>query len=118
MGLIKLNNIRCYAYHGCLVEESKIGSNYRVDLMVKANLKPSAQTDNLSDTADYVHLNKIVEEEMAIRAKLLETVAQRILDRINHEMLLVDYAQVEVAKLNPPIGGDVQSVSVTMEWQR
>ncbi|OYQ47812.1 dihydroneopterin aldolase, partial [Flavobacterium cyanobacteriorum] len=68
MGIIKLQNIRTFSYHGCLVEESKIGSDYRVDLEVKADMRKSMETDALADTVDYVHLNKIVVEEMAIRS--------------------------------------------------
>lgn len=107
-----------YAYHGCLVEEGKIGSDYRVDLEVKADLKKSAKTDQLSDTVDYVHLNRIVKEEMAVRTKLLETVASSILDRILSELDLVTRAQVKVSKLNPPIGGNVEMVSVIMKRKR
>ncbi len=118
MGIIKINNIRVYAYHGCLVEEGKIGSDYRVDLEVKADLKKSAKTDQLSDTVDYVHLNRIVKEEMAVRTKLLETVASSILDRILSELELVSGAQVKVSKLNPPIGGNVEMVSVIMKRKR
>ena len=118
MGTIKISNIRVYAYHGCLVEEGKIGSDYRVDLTVKANLKPSAKSDHLADTVDYVHLNKIVKEEMAVRTKLLETVAKLILDRILLEIPLVDKAKIKVSKLNPPIGGNVEMVSIIMEQSR
>ena len=118
MGTIKISNIKVYAYHGCLVEEGKIGSDYRVDLTVKANLKPSAKSDDLSDTVDYVHLNKIVKEEMAVRTKLLETVAKLILDRILLEIPLVDKAEIKVSKLNPPIGGNVEMVSIIMEQKR
>ncbi len=118
MGIIKIKNIRVYAYHGCLVEEGKIGSDYRVDLEVKADLKKSAQTDHLSDTVDYVHLNRIVKEEMAVRTKLLETVASSILDRILEELALVTWARVSVSKLNPPIGGNVEMVSVIMKRKR
>ncbi len=118
MGIIKIKNIRVYAYHGCLVEEGKIGSDYRVDLEVKANLKKSAKTDHLTDTVDYVHLNRIVKEEMAVRTKLLETVASTILDRILVELELVSWARVKVSKLNPPIGGNVNMVSVIMKRKR
>ena len=100
------------------MEEGKIGSEYRVDLSVKANLKTSAKTDQLSDTADYVHLNKIVREEMAVRTKLLETVADLILDRILLEIPLVNKAKIKVSKLNPPIGGNVEMVSIIMERER
>ncbi len=118
LGIIKINNIRVYAYHGCLVEEGKIGSDYRVDLEVKADLKKSAETDQLSDTVDYVHLNRIVKEEMAVRTKLLETVANSILERILDELGLVTWARVKVSKLNPPIGGNVEMVSVIMKRKR
>lgn len=118
MGIIKVENIRVYAFHGCLKEETKIGSDYRVDLEVKADLKASAKTDELSDTVDYVLLNNIVKEEMQQPSKLLETVAKRILNRIFKEDLLVKKATVSVSKLNPPIGGDVEMVTIKMTERR
>ena len=118
MGSIKLKNIRVFAYHGCLVEEGKIGSDYRVDLKVKGDLSNSATSDELVDTIDYVHLNKIVKEEMAIRSKLLERVAQRINNRVLQEILMVQKVKVSVSKINPPIGGNVEMVSVTLSKSR
>lgn len=118
MGKIKLKNIRIFSYHGCLDEEGKIGSDYRVDLCVKGDLSLSAKTDALKDTIDYVHLNKIVKEEMAVRAKLLETVAERILNRVLKELDLVQKVKVEVSKINPPIGGNVAMVTVSRSKSR
>ncbi len=118
MGIIKLTNIRTFSYHGCLVEESKIGSDYSVNLTIKTNLEPSAKTDELTDTVDYVDLNRIVVEEMAIRAKLLEHVAKRIIDRVLKELQMVKKIEVEVTKLNPPIGGDVEGVTIFMKKKR
>lgn len=115
MGKIKLKNIRIYAYHGCLLEEGHIGSDYRVDLMIKTNLQPSAKSDDLHDTVDYVQLNKIVAQEMTIKAKLLEHVAKRIIDRILAELPLVKKVEVSISKINPPIDGDVAMVSIIME---
>lgn len=118
MGIIRVTNIKVYAYHGCLVEESKIGSEYSVDVSVKADLQPSAASDNLLETVDYVHVNKIVKEEMAIRSALLEHVAKRILDRIFDEILIAEEATVAVSKINPPIGGNVEMVTIEMTHQR
>ena len=115
MGTIKLKNIRTYSYHGCLIEESKIGSDYIVNLEVKTDLNKSCKTDNLSDTVDYVLLNKIVVEEMAVRANLLENVAHRIINRCLLEILSLTYINVAVSKLNPPIGGDVEAVTIELE---
>lgn len=118
MGIIKVNNIKLYAFHGCLEEEAKIGSWYRVDVEVKADLKKSSKTDNLVDTVDYVHLNAIVKKEMAIRSELLEQVAQRILDRFFKEIPMLKKAKVAVAKINPPIGGNVEEVVIVLTQKR
>ena len=118
MGIIKVNNIKLYAYHGCLEEEAKIGSAYRVDVAIKADLKKSAKTDVLAHTVDYVHLNHIVKEEMAIRSELLEAVAQRILDRFFKELPMIQKASVSVSKINPPIGGNVEEVVIILTKKR
>ena len=118
MGIIKLKNIRTYSYHGCLIEEGKIGSDYTVDLEVKTDLRKSALSDNLEDTVDYVLLNRIVEEEMAIRSQLLEHVAHRIIKRIFDEVAAISRITLAVSKLNPPIGGDVEAVTIEMEEYR
>ncbi|WP_395043371.1 dihydroneopterin aldolase [Flavobacterium sp.] len=118
MGIIKLKNIRTFSYHGCLVEESKIGSDYIVNLEIKTDLRKSSETDELKDTVDYVLLNKIVVEEMAIRSKLLEHVGHRIITRIFKEIASVSRIIVAVSKINPPIGGDVEQVTIEMEEYR
>ena len=118
MGIIKVENIRLNAFHGCLKEETKIGGEYRVDLTVKADLQISSKSDRLSETVDYVLLNRIVKEEMAIPTKLIETVAKRILTRVFLESSLVKKATVSVSKLNPPIGGEVEAVTVKMSKKR
>ena len=118
MGTIKLQNIRTFSFHGCLVEEAKIGSDYRVDLEIKTDLRKSSLSDDLKDTVDYVLLNKIVVQEMAIRSNLLEHVAQRIITRIFKEIPSVSRILLAVSKLNPPIGGDVEAVAIEMEEYR
>lgn len=118
MGSIKLKNIKIFAYHGCMDEEGRIGSDYRVDLKINSDLSLSAKTDALKDTIDYVHLNRIVKEEMAIRSKLLETVAERILNRVLKELILVQKVTVDVSKINPPIGGNVEMVTVRRSKSR
>jgi dihydroneopterin aldolase len=118
MSTIRLKNIKIYAFHGCLVEEGKIGSDYLVNLSVKADLTQAANTDKLADTVDYVHLQKIVKNEMRERSKLLEHVGQRIIDTIFNEIPLVNAVKVKVSKVNPPIGGDVEEVSVLMKSSR
>lgn len=118
MGVIKVENIKVYAFHGCLDEEARIGSDYSVDITVHADLSTSVLTDDLNDTVDYVLLNKIVVEEMALRSKLLETVGQRILDSVFKESALVNFVEVSVSKINPPIGGNVEKVTIVLSKER
>ena len=115
MGQIYLENIRTYSRHGCMKEETVIGCEYRVDLWVDADLTVASSSDDLNDTPDYVVLHQIVVEEMKVRSRLLEHVAQRIIDRIKSSVAGLEHIRVRVSKINPPIGGDVQSVSVLLE---
>ena len=118
LGKISVNTIRIYAHHGCLKEETAIGSDYTVAITVEADLENASKSDDLAHTVDYVHINHIVKQEMAIPSKLLEHVAKRILGRVFKEMEIVTAAEVAVSKLNPPIGGDVAAVTITLKENR
>lgn len=115
MGKIILNEIRVYAFHGCMEEEKRIGSDYIVNLEVETDMINPAKTDDIVDAVDYVSLNKIVKEEMSVSSKLLEHVAQRIIDRVLKQFSEVESIEVSVAKQNPPIGGDVGEVCVRLK---
>lgn len=114
MGIIKLNQIKLYANHGCLHEEELIGGTYEVDVEMHTNFQEAAENDDLTKTIDYVVVNRIVEEEMTIRSKLIEQVAWRIGKRMKIELPALEKAVVTVKKLNPPINGNVRDVSVTI----
>ncbi len=110
-----VNDIKVYAFHGCMEEEGRIGSDYIVNLEVEVDMVKPAKSDTLEDAVDYVSLNKIVKEEMLVPSKLLEHVAQRIIDRILKQFPGVVSVEVSVAKQNPPIGGDVSEVCVRLK---
>ena len=115
---IYLKNVRCYCFHGCLKEESIIGSEYLVNLWAKGALGKASLTDKIDDAIDYVFLNKVVVEEMSIPSKLLETVAERILNRVLNEDNRIQKITVSVSKICPPINGDVESVAVKLSKKR
>jgi len=115
MGKLILNEIRVYAFHGCMEEEKRIGSDYIVNLEVETDMINPAKSDDIGDAVDYVILNKIVKEEMSVRSKLLEHVAQRIIDRVLKQFSEVENVVVSVAKQNPPLGGDVGEVCVCLK---
>lgn len=113
--IIEVNQIRLYAHHGCLSEEASIGSKYTVDVYLITDFTASTESDDLSDTVDYVTINQIVNQEMAVRSKLLEQVAQRIANASKKACPAIQMIRVKISKLCPPINGDVQDVSIIIE---
>lgn len=113
--VVEVNGIKLYAFHGCLPEEEKIGGNYLIDVYLETDFSEAANTDDLTKTVDYVDINRIVKNEMAIRSKLIEHVGQRIFSGIKHEVKNIDFLRVKVIKMCPPINGDVNNVAIIIE---
>lgn len=115
MHKIEVAGINVYAFHGCLEEESKIGANYIVDVTLEIDFAEAAQTDDLTKTIDYVIVYNVVRTQMAIRSKLIEHVGQRIVNELKKEFSAVKKLTVKVSKLNPPMNGNVERVSIVIE---
>jgi len=114
MHKIIVEGIKVYAYHGCLTEESKIGGHYIVDVLMETDFSEAAQTDDLNKTIDYVIVYNIVKTQMAIRSNLIEHVGQRIIIELKKEFTTLKSLEVKVTKLNPPMNGNVEKVSVVI----
>ncbi|MFI5205156.1 MAG: dihydroneopterin aldolase [Flavobacteriales bacterium] len=115
MGIVSVHNLKLYGYHGCLPEEAVIGTNYRIDVDVYVDFSEAAVKDDLTKTVDYVVINRLVKEEMAIRSNLIEQVGHRIIKRIRGEYPKAEKVWIRLYKMNPPANGDIESVSVTLE---
>lgn len=112
MAYLELKGLEFYAYHGHFKAEQIVGNKYVVDIFIKTDIIKAFETDDLNDTVDYTKVYKIVEEEMAIRSKLIEHVLHRIVKRIFKEFESIIYLDVVISKINPPVGGKMQSFSV------
>ena len=115
MNKIIVEGIKLYAYHGCMEEEARLGGNYAVDVTIETDFSEAAATDDLSKTVDYVAVYEIVKKEMAIRSKLIERVGHRINASLKKEFTTIIRAEVKITKLNPPINGVVEGVSIVIE---
>ena len=104
-----------YAYHGCYREEQLIGNHFLVDITMDTNMEKASKSDELSDALNYAETYELVKEEMAIRSYLLEHVSKRILDKLFERFPQLERAKVCVTKLNPPVDGQMQSVSVRQQ---
>jgi len=117
MGLISIENMEFFAYHGCFSEEQIIGTRFIVDLYIEADTHEAEASDKLSKTINYQDVFLMVKEQMAIKSNLLENVARRILDTLLDNFPEVEFAEIKVSKMNPPLGGKVGNVSLTLSTE-
>ena len=74
--------------------------------------KTAEENDNLNKTIDYVDVYNCIKKEMSVPSKLLETVLERIVVSIKSLDKKILFVDVSIKKLNPPIGGCVDSVEL------
>tara|TARA_B110001454_G_scaffold184273_1_gene179868 strand:- start:181 stop:534 length:354 start_codon:yes stop_codon:yes gene_type:complete len=116
MGLITVEGIRVFAYHGHLPEEAILGGHFIINVWVTADTIEVEKTDNLNHTVDYVRIIELVKEQMAIRSNMIEHPAKRIVDAIL-PLHKVQKVKVEVEKIQPPIDAAFDKISVTIEGE-
>jgi len=115
MGLIQIENMEFYAFHGHYREEQIVGNKFLVDLTIDTDMSQPALSDNLKDAVNYQLAYRIVKEEMGKKSKLLENIAKRILDAIYDSFPGVRKVTVKISKMNPPMGGGrIEKVSLTL----
>lgn len=115
MGIIELEEMEFYAFHGCYKEEQTVGNKFIVNLTMTADCSLAAATDDVSNAANYLAAYQVVKEQMAVKSHLLENVAERILQALPAKVPTATSARVKISKVNPPLGGKVGRASVTME---
>ncbi len=115
MGLIQIENMEFYSFHGHFKEERIVGNKFLVNLTIETDMSVPQESDNLKDAVNYQRIYEIVKQQMEMKSYLLEHIAGRIIDSIYAEMEGIKKIKVKVSKMNPPMGGKIGSVSVMME---
>lgn len=111
MRSVALEDIRCYAYHGFHEIEQSIGTEFSVDVFTSWATDTPVE-DEIVRTVNYEMIFRIVEQEMMVSSKLLETVAERIADHIHLSFPFVAHVKVTIHK-QVQLGGSVRRASVT-----
>lgn len=109
---IYIRRLRLYAFHGVAEQEQRVGAQFEVSLRVHYNIKRAAESDNLADTLSYASLCETIRKQMAQPSRLLEHVAGRIAQAIFEEFTGVRAIDVEITKLNPPMGADCDGAGI------
>jgi len=109
---LRIQNIECYSYHGCLKEEAVVGGKFSVDVIIDYDFSNAIASDELKDTIDYCVVHDLVRSEMNIPSKLIEHVAGRIKTKIATYYSSINNIKVIVTKFNPPVNGFIEKVAV------
>ena len=116
-GYISLRNVRFHAFHGVLPQERQVGGDFLVTVRVGYPLERAMETDHVGDTLDYSALYALVEREMSEPSQLLEHVAGRIVKAITVSFPAVTSVDLELTKLNPPMGADCDGAAVEVHFK-
>lgn len=114
---IQLSGLEFYAFHGVTEQERKVGNTFLVDISIDTDISRPMETDLLEDTVNYAEIYDLVKTEMSVPSNLLEHIAGRILKCLLSRYPQVSRARVEVAKRNPPVGGQTAWAKVTVSGE-
>lgn len=107
-----------YAYHGCFQEEQQIGTYFNVDVVLETDTSRAQLTDDISDTVSYLDVYQVIKREMMTPSHLLEHVGERVCSSILAEFPAIGAVSAKVSKMNPPLGGHLDSVTVVITKDR
>ncbi len=116
MGLIAVEGMHFFAYHGYYQEEQKLGNNYIVDVYLNTDLKTAAASDNLQDTINYEKVYEVSGKVMSKKTKLLETLAESIALELSQQFKTIQHIKVRISKLNPPMGGKIDRTFIEIDY--
>lgn len=118
MHKIYLEQCRFKAKHGVFSEEKTIEGEFVVDVVLTTDFSKAASADDLEGTINYAEIYQVIEQEMLIPSRLLEHLADRVVNSIFKHSLQVKVVQLKVCKTHPPIKGEIGAVCVEIQESR
>jgi len=112
MDIIKLSNIVFFAHHGYYEAERELGQRFELDIEVECDLSRAAETDELEDAVDYRKIYSLAKDAFEnYKFKLLETVAERIADKIL-DSFDISAVLIRVRKPHVPLKGFLDHIEI------
>lgn len=115
---IELSNLRFYAYHGVLPQETTIGNEFIVNLALEADVTAACVSDDVKDAINYADVFDLVNTEMQVPSKLLEHVAGRIFRKLETNYPQLSAITVSVEKMHPPVDGEMEKAGIVLTSSR
>lgn len=111
MFTISLNNLYFHAFHGVHDEEKVLGNKFEVNVELSIAVGDKPITD-IEQTVNYAHVYKIIRQCMRETTALLETLAQKLTEKIHEYDNRINAISVSITKKIPPLSNMEGSVSV------
>lgn len=116
---INVTGVEALGYHGLYDSEREIGQPFVVDVELSLDLEKAGKTDDLQYSVDYNDIAQLVYNEIiGPPMKLLETMAEKICEKIFAAYPLVEKIKVTVHKPRAPISVPFGDVSITIKRER
>jgi len=116
---IILKGLAFYGYHGVTPEEGKVGCRFSLDIICGLDLRAAAASDDVEQTISYEIIFNIVRDAFSEhRFKLLEALAQHIVDALFEANSEINWVQIRVAKPEAPIPVVTGEFAVKLTRQR
>ena len=114
IGKVELEGLEFHAFHGLYPHERVSGNWFEVDIAVETDFSVAATTDELAGTVNYEVLFRIVKDEMDKPSKLLETLAEKIVNDVLSDLPAALTVNLKISKVNPPIGGKAKMATISL----
>ncbi len=117
MGLIEIEGMEFYAYHGHYKEERYVGNRFLLYISINTDTTKAENSDNIEDALNYQKVYAIIKDEMENKKSyLIENIGRRIINCLYGNFDSINNIRLKISKINPPtMGGQIRSVSVTIE---
>ncbi|RVU00599.1 dihydroneopterin aldolase [Mucilaginibacter limnophilus] len=116
MTTVSLKGAEFFAQHGYYPEEQVLGTTFIVEVDVTFDAGDESSSDELDKTVNYEYIYHLCCEEMKKPRKLLETVANTIIQQIQQRYSFAEEIIVTIKKKHPPFKGKVDHSAVTMRY--
>lgn len=119
MDNIKINGIKTYAYHGVLEAERVLGQFFITDVIMYLDLSAASKTDKLTETVHYGEAYQMIEQIIKGEpVDLIEHLAEKVSTALFDQYDKIVGTEVTITKINPPIEGNYDNVSITLNRKR
>lgn len=116
---IHIEGIEFHGFHGVPEAERLIGHRYRVDADLELGLRAAGLADDVGLTVDYSDAARIIVSiGTGESVRLVETLAERMAERLLREFPALEAVELRVAKLAPPVPVQLAASAIVIRRTR